>query len=166
MLRRLAILVLVLIVLTTALDAALQASTGPAGPTRSGVTSGKAAASRPAPPPPTTARDGRVEAAIAAVQQAFNAGDVRLLCRPGALVDPAVIRQEAQSGGCESELETLVAEGPMRLEVRSVVTQPDLATARVQTADDSIVPVDLVRAGHRWLLSFSDGDDPMSALTG
>ena len=160
MLRRLAILATVLIVGTTALDAAL----GSSG--RDGLATGKATAPRPAAPSHPSPETKRVAAAIGAVQQAFDAGDVRQLCRPGALVDPAVIREQAsQPGGCESELETLVAHGPIRLAVGSVAVKPDLATAAVRTADGATVPVDLVRDGSRWLLSFSDGDDPLPALT-
>jgi hypothetical protein len=98
----------------------------------------------------------------------FNAGDVRLLCRSGALVDPAVIRQQdAGSGGCESQLETLMAfEPPLRPAVRHVALRRDLATAAVATASGASVPVDLVRQGRRWLLSFSNGNDPMQALAG
>jgi hypothetical protein len=119
-------------------------------------------------PTPSAGPARAVVRSLAAVQQAFNAGDVRLLCRSGALVDPAVIRlQNAESGGCESQLETLMAsELPLRLAVRQVALRRDLATAAVATASGGSVPVDLVRQGRRWLLSFSGGGDPMLALAG
>jgi hypothetical protein len=124
-------------------------------------------AATPTPtPPPQTGSAGAVTRSLAAVQRAFNAGDVALLCRSGALVDPAVIRQQnAGSGDCESELETLIAhQPPLRLTVQRVGLRPDLATADVATASGAVVAVDVVRQGTRWLLSFSNGGDPMAAL--
>jgi hypothetical protein len=53
----------------------------------------------------------------------------------------------------------------MRLTVRAVQMRPDLVTATVTTASGATVPVDLIRHGGSWLLSFSDGDDPLQALT-
>jgi hypothetical protein len=126
-----------------------------------------AATPTPTPAPPAgPARD--VVRSLARIQRAFNAGNVRLLCRPGAVVDAAVIRrQNAQSGGCESELENLMAhEPPLRLTMRQVALRRDLATATVAITSGAGVPVDLVRQGRRWLLSFSEGSDPMPALAG
>ena len=109
----------------------------------------------------------RVVRSLAAVERAFDRGNVRRLCRPGALVDPAVIRrQDIGSGDCESELEALVgSHAPLRLAVRKVTARPGLATVTVATAN-AAVTVDLVRQGDRWLLSFSEGLDPMPALAG
>ena len=117
-------------------------------------------------PAPVTGPARAVARSLAAVEQAYDAGDVLRLCRPGALVDPAVIRQQnAGSGGCESELETLMAnKPPLRLTARRVALRPDLATAAVAAAGGAAVPVDFVRQGTRWLLSFSDGADPMPRL--
>jgi hypothetical protein len=53
----------------------------------------------------------------------------------------------------------------MRLSVSRVSVRSDLATATVSTAHSAAVPVDLVRDGRRWLLSFSQGQDPLPALT-
>jgi hypothetical protein len=119
-------------------------------------------------PTPTTGRARAVVRSLVAVEAAFNAGDVALLCRPGRVVDPAVTRQQnAHSGGCESELETLIANArPMRLVVRHVALRKDLATTTVTTATGTTVPVDLIRHGRDWLLSFSQGGDPISALAG
>jgi hypothetical protein len=116
--------------------------------------------------PAGVARD--VTAALDRVQRAFDAGDVRLLCRPGALVDPDVIRQQdSQSGGCEAEAETLIGDEPrMQLDVRSVAGDGDLATATVKTAGGATVRVDLIRTDGRWLLSFMDAGDPLPALAG
>lgn len=122
---------------------------------------------RPTPTPAVTAPTD-VLRTLDAVQRAFNGGDVRRLCLPGDLVDRAVVsEQDAKPGGCTSELEALMAdEPPMRLTLRSVALRPDLATVEVSTARGQLVSVDLVRRGATWLLSFSDGDDPMPALAG
>ena len=70
-------------------------------------------------------------------------------------------------GGCVRELETLMANGrDMRLVVRHVALRRVLATASVTTAAGTNVPVDLIRCGRHWLLSFSRGGDPISALAG
>jgi hypothetical protein len=125
----------------------------------------------PTPTPTATAPTPIAREATAAldrVQRAFDAGDARLLCRPGALVDPAVIRQQnAQSGGCEAEAETLIGdESQLKLEVRSVAAKRDLATVTVTTARGTTAHVDLIRSGGSWLLSFSDADDPLPVLAG
>jgi hypothetical protein len=122
-------------------------------------------------PTPTAAPAGvtrDVSAALDRVQRAFHAGNVGLLCRPGALVDPAVIRvQDAQSGGCEAEAETLIGDEPrMQLDVRSVAADRDLATATVNTGHGTTAHVDLIRIGGRWLLSFSGAADPLPHLAG
>jgi hypothetical protein len=117
---------------------------------------------------PPTAEARAVLRSLAAVQRAYEAGNVRRLCRPGALVDPAVIH--AQSAGrneCETEIESLIAHAPsLRLTVRDVALRPDLATVAVSVAGGADDPVDFVRRGRRWLLSFSAGNDPMPVLAG
>ena len=124
-------------------------------------------------PPSAVTRPTRAEraviGAVAAVQGAFNAGDVTTLCRPGALVDGAVVAlQNSLPGGCEAELEGLMAAdaSPLRLTVRGLALRQDLATAFVSTSRGAQVTVDLVRGPHDWLLSFSGGDDPLPALAG
>jgi hypothetical protein len=128
-----------------------------------------ATATPPAAAASTETPEGeQVSRALAAVQRAFNAGDVARLCRPAALVDPAVIRQQNRlAGGCESEIEGLVAnEAPLRLTVQRLALQRDLASAEVATSGGADVSVDFVHQGRRWLLSFSGGNDPMPALAG
>jgi hypothetical protein len=49
---------------------------------------------------------------------------------------------------------------------RGLAVRTDLATASVVTANGNAATVDLVRRGGRWLLSFSDGADPLPALAG
>ena len=155
--------VLVLVVLgwaATLVTGGSRAAVGPGASTPTPTPSATTAA------PAGVARD--VAAALDRVQRAFDAGDVGLLCRPGALVDPAVIReQDAQSGGCEGEAETLIGDEPrMQLDVRSVAADGDLATATMKTARGTTAHVDLIRTGGRWLLSFSDTDDPLPELAG
>jgi hypothetical protein len=142
----------------------VQAVRGPAAATRGAAPSTGA---RPTPAAATGAARAVVRS-LAAVQRAYGAGDVRRLCHPGALIDAAVIgRQNARSGGCESEFESLMADEPrLRFALRGLTLRPDLATATVVTARGGSVPVDLVRRGRRWLLSFSDGADPIPALAG
>ena len=120
------------------------------------------------PTPTSSAQTSDVAAAVARVQHAFNAGDTAALCRPGALVDAAVIRrQDRRPGGCEAELEVLLADSSStQLTVGKVRLRSDLATAVVTTHRGTTVSVDLVRGPRRWLICFSDGDDPMPALAG
>ena len=120
------------------------------------------------PTPTSSAQTSDVAAAVARVQHAFNTGDTAALCRPGALVDAAVIRrQDRRPGGCEAELEVLLADSsPTQLTVGKVRLRSDLATAVVTTHPGTTVSVDLVRGPRRWLICFSDGDDPMPALAG
>jgi hypothetical protein len=120
---------------------------------------------------PTPAQTGAARAvlrSLAAVERAYDAGDVRRLCRPGVLVDPAVIRaQNARRDGCASELESLMANVPrLQVTVRELAVRADLAAAGVVARDGSTATVDFVRRGSRWLLSFSDGADPLPALAG
>jgi hypothetical protein len=122
---------------------------------------------RPTPAPRTG--DARaVLRSLAVVRRAYDIGDVRRLCRPGALVDPAVIQaQNAGPAGCESEIESLIASRPrLQLKVHGVAVRPDLATVDVSTVSGSGASVDFVRRGRRWLLSFSAGQDPIPALAG
>jgi hypothetical protein len=167
MIRRRAVIPILLLVLVL-FGAALQIVRGPAGAPRAATPAGGASSGATPTPTPTAGPARHVDRALAAVQRAFNAGDVRQLCRPGAIVDAAVIReQNGHSGGCESELESLIAnEPPLRLTIRQVALRRDLATASVTTASGAAVPIDLVRRGRRWMLSFSDGVDPMPALAG
>jgi hypothetical protein len=113
-----------------------------------------------------TAAGAPVRHALAAVQSAFNAGDVAQLCRPARLLDRAVIHQQNQlPGGCESELEGLVAnEQPLQLSLHQLALKQGLASAIVTTRNGSDVSVDFINDGGRWLLSFSGGNDPMPAL--
>ena len=164
MFHRRGVLPVVLLLILVVAGFVVQAVRGPAAATRAAAPS---IAARPTPAAATGFAQAVIKS-LTAVQRAYDAGDVRRLCSPGALVDAAVIRrQNARSGGCESELESLMASEPrLRFALRGLTVRPDLATATVATASGASVPVDLVRHGQRWLLSFSDGSDPVSALAG
>ena len=146
------------------LGTVLQLVTGPAG-------APQAATPTATPTPvatPMTGAAGEVAAALSAVESAYAAGDVVRLCRPGRLLDPAVVKlQDSAPGGCEGELETLMSNVPqLRLSVRSVSLRPDLATASVTTTSGATAPVDLVHSRHTWLVSFSEDGDPLPVLAG
>ena len=133
--------------------------------TAGGTAPTRAATPSATPSAATRAAARGVAQTLASVERAFNAGDVRLLCRPGRLLDPAVLRK--RGAGCESQLEALMAdEPPLRLTLRDLALEPDLATATVTTARKTTATVDLVRQGSHWLLSFSDGENPMPELAG
>jgi hypothetical protein len=121
-----------------------------------------------ATPAPATADERAVLRTLSAVERAYGAGDVRLLCRPGALVDAAVVHaQDKQAKGCEDVLESLMASVQrLHVSVRALALQPDLATAEVTTTSGSEATVDFVRRGRRWLMSFSSGQYPIPALAG
>jgi hypothetical protein len=129
----------------------------PASPARAGATQ---------PAPAATAR--AVIRTLAAVQQAFDAGDVRPLCGAGVLVDPTVIRtQDERSGGCRAELAALIRhEPPLRLTLRRLTLGRGTACVDATTAQGRRVAVHLVRRETRWLLSLGDGRDPWPALAG
>jgi hypothetical protein len=148
--RRGVLPVLLLLVLVVA-GFVLQAVSGPNAATS------RATATPSATP---TAAERPVLRSLAAVEQAYAAGDVRRLCRPGALLDPAVI-----GDGCERRLESLIANVPrLRVTVQALALRRDLATAAVRTMSGDTTTVDFVRRGRRWLMSFSDGQDPIAAL--
>ena len=54
----------------------------------------------------------------------------------------------------------------LRVTVRALALRSDLATATVVTATGTGAMVDFVRHGQRWLMSFSEGADPITALAG
>jgi hypothetical protein len=136
------------------------------------ITDGPASSTTDAPPAttpgPATGAERMVLHTLAAVERAYDAGDVRRLCRPGALLDADVVHaQHRQSAGCESELEDLMANVPrLHVTIRALALRPDLATADVETTLGADATVDFVRRGKRWLMSFSDGEFPIPALAG
>jgi hypothetical protein len=131
-------------------------------------TAGSTPGDRPATASPDTAGERAVLSSLSAVENAYAAGDVRRLCRPGALLDPAVIRaQDRHARGCVSELEGLMGNVPrLRLSLRALALRPDLATADLVTTSGADATVDFVPRGKRWLMSFSGGDQPIPVLAG
>jgi hypothetical protein len=157
--RRGALPVLVMLVVVVA-GTVLAIVDGPAGSTTDTPPTVK--------PTPDSAGERAVLRTLTGVERAYAAGDVRRLCRPGALLDSAVIRaQNAKATGCEDELESLMANVPrLHVRIRALVVRPDLATADLVTTFGADAMVDFVRSGRRWLLSFSDGRYPIPALAG
>jgi hypothetical protein len=159
MIHRRGVLPVLLLLVLVVVGFVLQALSG------SGAT---APGARPAPTPTPTAAERAVLRSIDDIERAYAAGNLRRLCRPGALLDPAVIRaQDVRAQGCESEVESLMANVPrLRVTVRALALRRDLATAAIRTTSGSATTVDFVRRGKRWLLSFSNGADPIPALAG
>lgn len=96
------LLLLALVLIGAVIGIVSGASGGPA----------RARAVQPAatPSPAAVGQPAAVVRSLAAVERAFNAGDLPQLCRRRGLVDPAVISLQAAGGsGCEAELEALKA---------------------------------------------------------
>jgi hypothetical protein len=109
----------------------------------------------------------RAALAVDALARALREGDVERLCRPGAVFTSAVVA-ELNGGpqGCEQdvELSSLVIRPPALTVVQPGSYEPDLATLRVRVGRGGTVPLDVVRERRQWLVSFSDGNDPLIAL--
>jgi hypothetical protein len=120
---------------------------------------------RAAAPASLNGEQARAAAAVQTLARALHDGDIEALCRPGAIFTPAVVADmNAGDTSCEATDEVLrIVQQPPALTVVAVALRPDLATVRV-AVNGQTVPLDLVRSGRRWLVSFSDGDDPLGAL--
>jgi len=134
-----------------------------------GVLTQDPAAGRPTPPAPPPRLHGeaaRVAGAVGGLAAALRSGDVERVCRPNAVLTAAVVGEMNSSGAsCEATVESMLTDfGPPRLTVLGVALEPDLATARVRVRNGGVVPLTLLRAAGGWLVSFSDGNDPLSAL--
>jgi hypothetical protein len=159
MMRRTIIAVLIAAVLAGALGGALLNKPAP----------GSAPGGRTASATPTPGPHGAVARRLMALQRAYNAGDVHRICRPGRLLDDAVVARLREPGvpDCEADVELLLGgAGDMDITVEAIHRRPGLATAMVTPHGAATVPVDLVRRRGRWLVSFSAGGDPLRALTG
>jgi hypothetical protein len=123
---------------------------------------------RPAPPVPATlhGEPARAAAAVDALARALRNGDVERLCRPGAVFSSAVVASMNEGGeSCEASLERSPAlRDTPTLTVTSLAFEPGLARARVRVGGGRSIPIDIVRSGHRWLVSFSDGADPLALI--
>jgi hypothetical protein len=108
----------------------------------------------------------RAVSAIGALARALRDGDVERLCRPNAIFTAAVVADNDVNGqSCESAVELSSAvRRPPALTVTALASRPDLATARVRVGQGRTVRLDLVRDGPRWLVSFSDGVNPLAVL--
>jgi hypothetical protein len=98
--------------------------------------------------------------------RALRNGDIERLCRPGAVFTSAVVAAMNQAGeSCEASLERSPALlDPPALTVTSLAFEPGLARARVRIGGGRTVPLDIVRSGHRWLVSFSEGAEPLAVI--
>jgi hypothetical protein len=121
-----------------------------------------------APVPAVVRREqAHAERAVEVLVRALRDGDVERLCRPGAVFTSAVIAE--MNGGLESceqdvELSSVVSQPPTLTVVQPSSYEPDLATLWVRVGRGGTVPLDVVREQRQWLVSFSDGNDPLSAL--
>lgn len=118
------------------------------------------------PPPALHGQAAGVADAVGALGQALRGGDVLRICRRGAIFTPAVVDEMGDGGEtCEAYVEDLLANQPTpAAAVASVALEPKLATARVRVSPSRTVPLTLLRARDRWLISFSHGNDPLGSL--
>ena len=120
-----------------------------------------------AAPPPVHGAQARAAHAVGAFADALRNGDVARLCRPGAVFTAEVVA-ELNAGGetCEASVELSSAlTQPPALTVTQLKLEPDLATTQVRVGSGSTIPLDIVRDGRRWLVSFSNGIAPITAIT-
>jgi hypothetical protein len=105
--------------------------------------------------------------AVDVLARALRDGDVERLCRPGAVFSSAVVAEmnsALQSCEQEVELSSNLTRSPILTVVQPSTYEPDLATLRVHVAGGGTIPIDVIREQGRWLVSFSDGNDPLTAL--
>jgi len=111
----------------------------------------------------------RVADAVERLDTALADGDVLRLCRGGAIFTPAVVESLEGTGmSCEATVEDLLASGKSGdMGVAEIELEHGLATAKVSLgASRTKVPLTLLRDHDRWLISFSRGTDPLTALFG
>jgi hypothetical protein len=122
-----------------------------------------------APPAPErlSGEPARAASAVEVLASALRDGEVDRLCRPDGVFTSAVVSAVRQSGqSCEDSLELSNAlQHPPQLTVTKLAFEPGLATAQVRIGSGSTIPLDIVRKGQRWLVSFSNGVDPVSAMS-
>jgi hypothetical protein len=141
-----------------------------AGCTSPGIGDTTAGARTPRPAAPVlVSPHGQAARAVRAVDvfaRALRDGDVERLCRPGAILTPAVVASMNEGGeSCEASLERSDAlHHPPTLTVVRLAFEPGLARTRVRVGAATTIPLDVVRSGRRWLVSFSGGADPVAAV--
>jgi hypothetical protein len=123
-------------------------------------------ATTPAVPAIVRPQQARAARAVGVLADALRDGDVERLCRPGAVFTSEVVAEMNGAQGCEQdvELSSVVTQPPTLTVVQPSSYEPDLATLRVRVGRGATVPLDVVREGGQWLVSFSDGNDPLGAL--
>jgi hypothetical protein len=116
-------------------------------------------------PAPLHGAQAQAAHAVDVFDQALQSGDIAQLCRPGGVFTAEVVAALNSGDGCEASLEqSSVLDTPPTLIVTGLTYKGDLATAQVDGGDGTAIPLDLVRDGGRWLVSFSNGVDPITAL--
>jgi len=134
------------------------------------ATAARPRAVRDAARPPVPAAMARAQAgataAVARFDGALRNGDVEQLCRPNGIFTGAVVADLNLGGvSCEAAFEdSPVLARPPALTVTGATARPDLITARVRVGAGQTLPLDVVRDGGRWLVSFSNDVDPLTAL--
>jgi hypothetical protein len=140
----------------------------PVGATNDTTTTDTSTAAATSPAPAIVRREqARAARAVDVLARALRDGDVDRLCRPGAVFTSAVVAEmQGALQSCEQavELSSIVTRPRTLTVVQSSFTEPDLATLRVRVGRGGTVPLDVVREGRQWLVSFSDGNDPLLAF--
>lgn len=160
-----------LIIVMTAVLVAVLIVTAPLGSARTPAATTTVASASPTsttPPPRSTLSPptGDAARAVDRLVAGMRSGDVEGMCRPGRFLTTAVVGAMDDAGlTCEADVEAeFSATPPKGVVLLGISTLPDVATARVRSAGGTTVPLTLVRDGRRWLVSFSHGADPISAL--
>lgn len=119
-----------------------------------------------AAPPTFHGEQARAARAVDELARALRDGDVERLCRPAAVFTPAVVAgMNTAFDTCEQDVElSSIFTRPPALSVVKLSHRPDLATLQVRVGRGATIPLDVVRGRRRWLVSFSDGNDPLTAL--
>jgi hypothetical protein len=117
-------------------------------------------------PAPLHGEAARAAQAVTGLADALRDGDVERLCKPGAVFTRPVVAAIEEDGlSCEESLElSPEVRRPPALTVTKLAFEPGLATAQVKVGRGASVPLDIVRSGRRWLVSFSGSDNPVAAL--
>jgi hypothetical protein len=117
-------------------------------------------------PPAFHGEQARAARAVDELAGALRDGDVARLCRPGAVFTTAVVTaMNADSVSCEQDVESSsVVARPPTLSVAKLSFRPGLATMDVRVKGGTTLPLSVVRSGRRWLVSFSAGNLPLSAV--
>jgi hypothetical protein len=121
---------------------------------------------REAPAPTLHGEAARAAGAVDRLERSLRGGEVERLCRPGSVFTSAVLAQISEpAGSCEASIELSDALAyPPALTVTRLRQTGGLAMARVRVGDGRTIPLDIVRSGRRWVVSFSDGVNPIGVV--